>query len=145
MAKSEWGTKRICMSCGDPFYDLKKKNVACPKCGASFNPKPPAKPKRLPQSTAKPADQEADQKAMAPAPAKDKAVLETGDGIGKDKLAPALKVDDLAGDDAIVDGGDSKDDEKNDALIEDTSDLSHDDDDVSEVKEHIDDGVEDKN
>ena len=45
----------------------------------------------------------------------------------------------------MIDGGDSKDDEKDDALIEDTSDLGRDDDDVSEVKEHIDDGVEDKN
>ncbi len=143
MVKSEWGTKRICMSCGDPFYDLKKKKVECPKCGASFNPKPPAKPKRLPPTAAKPAEKKADPKAKAPA--KDKAALETGDGISKDISDPARKGDGLAGDDAIVDGGDSKDDEKNDALIEDTSDLSRDDDDVSEVKEHIDSGVEDKN
>ncbi len=151
MVKSEWGTKRTCVSCGEPYYDLKKKNAACPKCGAPFSPKPPAKPKRLPQSTAKPAepeadrkaDQEADRKAMAPA--KDKAALETGDGTGKDTSAPAVESGVLAGGDAIVDGGDSKDDEKNDALIVDTSDLSHDDDDVSEVKEHIDKGVEDNN
>ena len=46
MAKSEWGEKRTCQSCGAPFYDLKKKNIAGPKCGAAFVLEPPAKPQR---------------------------------------------------------------------------------------------------
>jgi len=144
LAKSEWGTKRTCRSCGGPFYDLKKKNIECPKCGAAFNPNPPARPKR-PAPAAKAIEQDVSQvevPAAAPAaaaPANDDAATVAGAGKGADATDPNLDGDDL------VDAGDSKDDEKDDALIEDTSDLSRDDDDVSEVKEHIDSGVEDKN
>lgn len=38
MAKPEWGIKRQCQSCGAVFYDMKKDPIACPKCGAVFNP-----------------------------------------------------------------------------------------------------------
>ncbi len=54
MAKSEWGEKRTCQSCGAPFYDLKKKNIECPKCGAAFVLVPPAKPQRPPPRMPKP-------------------------------------------------------------------------------------------
>ena len=33
MAKSELGTKRVCVSCGARFYDLTKVPAVCPKCG----------------------------------------------------------------------------------------------------------------
>ncbi len=33
MAKSEWGLKRICLSCSAKFYDLKKTPITCPSCG----------------------------------------------------------------------------------------------------------------
>ena len=131
MAKSEWGTKRTCRNCSEPFYDLKKKTIECPKCGAAFDPNPPSRPKRA-APAAKAVEQdvsqvgEAEDSAGAAAPAKGGAAPNAGD-------APA--------------GGDTPDgdDEKDDALIEDTSDLGKDDDDVPEVKEHIDSGVEDKN
>lgn len=143
MAKSEWGTKRTCTSCGDPFYDLKKKNIECPKCGAPFNPEPAAKPKRPAPSVTKPAEQE------TPKPANDEAAPKAAAGGEGDNLDLALEGDDAAAvvpdDDALLAEAGGEEDEKDDALIEDTSDLSRDDDDVSEVKEHIDDGVEDKN
>lgn len=34
MTKPEWGTKRICGTCGARFYDLNKDPIICPKCGA---------------------------------------------------------------------------------------------------------------
>ncbi|MCL2474114.1 MAG: FYDLN acid domain-containing protein [Alphaproteobacteria bacterium] len=37
MAKAEWGTKRICQHCGKPFYDMKKKQPACPACKTPFD------------------------------------------------------------------------------------------------------------
>ena len=37
MAKPEWGTKRKCVSCGTFFYDMRKKEFVCPKCGAEYN------------------------------------------------------------------------------------------------------------
>jgi len=36
MVKAEWGTKRLCLSCGARYYDLNKKPPECPKCGAVF-------------------------------------------------------------------------------------------------------------
>ena len=34
----DWGSKHTCPECATKFYDLKRKVVACPNCGA----KPPA-------------------------------------------------------------------------------------------------------
>ena len=38
MAKPEWGTKRICPSCGARYYDLMRDPVVCPKCSTPFDP-----------------------------------------------------------------------------------------------------------
>lgn len=36
MSKPEWGTKRICLQCGEHFYDLGKDPIVCPKCGETM-------------------------------------------------------------------------------------------------------------
>ncbi|MDP6346544.1 MAG: TIGR02300 family protein [Alphaproteobacteria bacterium] len=36
MAKPEWGTKRICLSCGARFYDFSRDPIVCPACEAPF-------------------------------------------------------------------------------------------------------------
>ena len=102
---------------------------------------PPAKPKR-------------------PAPLAEKPRPEDTNPIeaAEDNVDSAARADDVPKtDDDGPDIGDAKDedkdkdgdeaeaDEKDDKLISDASDLGEDDDDMSEVKEHIDDGVEDKN
>ncbi|HEM46397.1 MAG TPA: TIGR02300 family protein, partial [Alphaproteobacteria bacterium] len=46
MAKPEWGTKRICQSCGAPFYDLRRDPIVCPKCGTVFDPEAVLKSRR---------------------------------------------------------------------------------------------------
>ncbi len=38
MAKPEWGVKRLCQSCETKFYDLGRSPIACPQCGARFDP-----------------------------------------------------------------------------------------------------------
>src|SRR5579883_261792 len=38
VAKPEWGTKRICPSCGTRYYDLLRRPVICPKCATPFDP-----------------------------------------------------------------------------------------------------------
>src|SRR5919202_2535662 len=38
VAKPEWGTKRICPSCGARYYDLLRDPVVCPKCSTPFDP-----------------------------------------------------------------------------------------------------------
>ena len=105
MAKSDWGKKLTCPSCGARFYNLNKEPATCPKCEATVEIQPVLKPRRTP--------------AEAPKPKK---VVE--------KVA-----DDDDGDDDVDDLLDDDDDDDDD-LIEDTSDLG-DDDDVAEVKEHI--------
>jgi|TARA_Y100000294_G_scaffold12933_1_gene11708 hypothetical protein len=116
-----------------------KKNIECPQCGAPFSLAPPAKPKR-------PAPL-----AEKPGPENTNPVEAAADNVvsaaGADDDAP--DIGDAEDEDEDKDGGEDEDeagaDEKDDKLIEDASDLGEDDDDMSEVKEHIDDGVEDKN
>src|SRR5271166_1815104 len=38
VAKPEWGSKRICPSCGTRYYDLMREPVICPKCTTPFDP-----------------------------------------------------------------------------------------------------------
>ncbi len=144
MAKSEWGKKRTCQSCGAPFYDLKKKNIECPKCGAAFDPEPPAKPKR--SMPGKPAEVKPPQVEEKPIePVDDAAAKETTAKGGAGNTTDE-DVAEGAGDDGAEAKGSGADGKaKDNGLIEDTSDLGENDDDMSEVKEHIDDGTEDKN
>src|SRR6266700_1504323 len=38
LAKPEWGTKRICPSCGARYYDLMHDPIVCPRCSTPFDP-----------------------------------------------------------------------------------------------------------
>lgn len=38
MADASWGRKRMCQECQAPFYDMRRKPIACPKCGAIHQP-----------------------------------------------------------------------------------------------------------
>lgn len=37
MTKPEWGMKRKCLKCGTFFYDMRKKDFTCPKCGKDYS------------------------------------------------------------------------------------------------------------
>ena len=63
MAKPEWGSKRVCLSCGAKFYDFAREPIVCPKCEASFSlsdfnktkkPKAEAKPVPVPEPKPEP-------------------------------------------------------------------------------------------
>lgn len=112
VVKAELGQKRVCMSCAAKFYDLNKDPIICPKCGTVFDVAAAAKPRR--------ARAVADEK-----PAKKKAP----------KLAEVADVDvpdTEADDDAVAD------DEEEEGVIEDASELGEDDDDMAEVIENVD-------
>lgn len=116
MAKTEWGTKRLCSSCGSRFYDLSRTPIVCPKCGAAYEGEVTFKSRRS------------------------SAVV--------DKIPLAPKVVDVVSDidDALIVLGDDDDldvesdvvEEEDESLIEDTSDLGVDDDDMAEVMDHLD-------
>ncbi len=44
MATKDLGTKYVCFKCGTRFYDLKKPEPLCPKCGADQRQSPAVKP-----------------------------------------------------------------------------------------------------
>ena len=120
MAKPEWGTKCTCQECGAKFYDLRRPEVACPKCGAEYQTVSP-KPKRSQPQPKKPRDQKP---SAAPAGA-------TGDAPASKIAAKGGDAGDAGNIDADVEEADIEEDDED--VIEDTSDLGDDDDDVAEV------------
>ena len=113
MAKPEWGTKRICPSCGARYYDLRKDPPSCPTCGAEFDPEALLKSRR-----ARPIPAE-DVVKKNPLPLVDKGLgVEVDDETAElDDAEDALPVEDI--------GEDTEDEE--DVLIEDASELGEDD------------------
>ncbi|MGE0660792.1 MAG: TIGR02300 family protein [Reyranellaceae bacterium] len=105
MSKPEWGVKRTCQSCAVRFYDLKRTPIVCPKCGHKHDVEDFVKTRRTRGGAAK-----------APPPPPKKVV---------EKVVPEL--------DAIEDV--APDDESDDDIIEDTSDLGEDGDDIPDVIE----------
>ena len=108
MKKADWGTKRVCQSCGCKFYDLQRSPIVCPSCGAGFDPEALLKSRRIRSApVAKP------EKPAAPAkPAEEKA---------EDELEElAEKTEDLEEDDALIVDADElgDDDDLGDVVVE---------------------------
>jgi uncharacterized protein (TIGR02300 family) len=114
LAKPEWGTKRQCLSCGTRFYDLMKPEIACPKCGAAYDTESATKTRRARAQVEKVLPEEVVKK-------------------GKDVEVVAEELDAVAGEEV---------EEEDEALIEDTSDLGEDEDDMAEVIENVEDEEE---
>jgi uncharacterized protein (TIGR02300 family) len=113
VAKTEWGLKRICQSCGARFYDLGKSPIACPKCGTEFDPEAILKSRRgKTQAVA--------ERAPAPAPEPEAEEVEAAD-------------EEVAAEEG---------EEEEEAVMEDTSELGEDNDDVAEVIENVNDEEE---
>jgi uncharacterized protein (TIGR02300 family) len=71
MAKSELGTKRVCVACSTRFYDLTKVPAVCPKCGTE---QPVEQPR--PRRTGGNVVEERRPKKPAPAPGIEEADIE---------------------------------------------------------------------
>jgi predicted nucleic acid-binding Zn-ribbon protein len=54
MPAKDLGTKYTCFKCGTRFYDLKKPEPICPKCGADQRQSPAAKPAEKRRAQPKP-------------------------------------------------------------------------------------------
>ena len=124
MVKRNWGTKRVCKGCDARFYDLNREKPQCPKCGAEYVAGNPQKARHRAAPPEPPP-------AVEPVPPSE-----------DEHVVPLKGVVKTAEDDEDDDLEKVKGDEE--GLIEDASELRKDDDDVSEVREHVDDGVEDK-
>ena len=117
MAKPEWGTKRICPSCGTRYYDLLRDPVTCPKCSTPFDPEALLRARR-----ARPAAPV--EKALAPVVA---------DDIDAD-LEP-VEVEAVEDEEEAVPLEEAE--EEDEELIEDASELGEDEDDMAEVIDNV--------
>ena len=114
MSKAEWGTKRQCQSCGARFYDLMKSEIACPKCGTVYDPESATRSRR-----SRPAAEKVVERAVPVAVPDVEPVADAAEGAAEGEAA-----------------------EGEGALIEDTSDLGEDEDDMAEVIENVEDEEE---
>ena len=120
MNNPKWGVKRQCQECGARFYDLKRSKVVCPKCDTPFKLEAQNKAKR---AIATPP------KAAPPAPPKD--VAEKPDQTGmsaEDKVLKKFAVD-ITDNKFDADG----DDDEDENIFEDASELGKDEDDMAKV------------
>jgi uncharacterized protein (TIGR02300 family) len=62
MPAKDLGTKHTCFKCGTKFYDMKKPEPICPKCGTDQRQSPATKPSPAAERRSRPA------KPVAPLP-----------------------------------------------------------------------------
>ena len=118
MAKPEWGTKRICPSCGTRYYDLLHDPIICPKCSTPFDPEALLRARR-----ARPAA--AIEKVLAPVGAED---------LDTDLDAEEVEAAEDDEEEAVpLEEAEAEDEE----LIEDASELGEDEDDMAEVIDNV--------
>jgi len=94
--KAEWGAKRMCQSCGVPFYDMRRVPIVCPKCGTTFDPEaftkvrrsrpaPPPEEKRPPVVKAPPEEVVEAEAEDLPEVAEEFAEVEEEGGAGNEE------------------------------------------------------------
>ena len=119
MAKPEWGTKRICQSCGARFYDFGRSPILCPTCGAVF-------------------DLEILNRSRRTRPSVRAVAAETGtEPVAEIEAETETELEEAEEEVAVEEAEDvveTEDGEEDDSLIEDASELG-DDEDMSDVIE----------
>jgi len=119
LAKPEWGTKRICPSCGARYYDLLREPVICPKCSTPLDPEAFRRARRA--RPAAPVEKE-----LEPVVADEvDADLET------EEIEAVEEEEEEAG--VALEEGEEEEEE----LIEDASELGEDEDDMAEVIDNV--------
>ncbi len=106
MAKPEWGTKRLCTSCGARFYDLNRQPIECPKCHTVLDPDQVTRLKR---------SRNAPPEEVKVKPVK---VVEVAEGL---EIEAEEEIEDVDEDEDVVleDASDLADDAEFDELLED--------------------------
>lgn len=116
MAKPEWGTKRICPSCGTRYYDLMREPIICPKCSTPFDPEAFLRARR-----------------SRPALVAEREL----EPIGTEEIDADLETEEIEEteeEEAVaLEEGEEEDEE----LIEDASELGEDQDDMAEVIDNV--------
>jgi uncharacterized protein (TIGR02300 family) len=120
LAKPEWGTKRICPSCGARYYDLQRDPVTCPKCSTPFDPEAFLRARRA--RPAAPVEKE-----LAPV------VADDIDGDLETAEVEAVEDEEEEAAGVALEEGEEEEEE----LIEDASELGEDEDDMAEVIDNV--------
>jgi uncharacterized protein (TIGR02300 family) len=117
VAKPEWGTKRICPSCGTRYYDLLREPVICPKCSTPYDPEAFLKSRRA-----------------RPIPPVEKEL----EPVGAEELDTELETEEA---DVVEEEEEAvpleEAEEEDEELLEDASELGEDEDDMAEVIENV--------
>jgi uncharacterized protein (TIGR02300 family) len=117
VAKPEWGTKRICPSCGTRYYDLLREPVICPHCSTPYDPEAFLKSRRA-----------------RPIPVADKEL----EPVGAEEVDAELETEevDVAEEEEEAVSLEEAE-EEDEELLEDASELGEDEDDMAEVIENV--------
>ena len=120
MAKPEWGSKRICPSCGARYYDLLREPVICPKCATPFDAEAFLKSRR-----------------SRPAPPVEKEL----EPVGADEIDAEVETEEAeAAEEEEEEEAvplEEAEEEEDEELLEDASELGEDEDDMAEVIENV--------
>jgi uncharacterized protein (TIGR02300 family) len=130
VAKPEWGTKRICPSCGTRYYDFGKGlgEIECPKCHTQFDPEAFLKTRRA----RTPAVAE---KEVAPLAAEE---IDPEAETEEAEEAETVEAEDEEEEGVAAEGEEEEEEE----VLEDASELGEDEDDMAEVIENVEDEEE---
>jgi uncharacterized protein (TIGR02300 family) len=115
LAKPEWGTKRICPSCGTRYYDLLREQVICPKCSTPYDPEAFLKARRA--------------RPVAPVE-KELAPVDADADLDAEDIETAEDEEEAV---TLAEGDEEEDEE----MIEDASELGEDEDDMAEVIDNV--------
>ena len=116
MAKPEWGTKRICPSCGTRYYDMTRDPIVCPKCSTPFDPEAFLKSRR-----------------SRPAPPVEKEL----EPVGAEEIDADIETEEAEPAEEEEEGVALEENEEDEELIEDASELGEDEDDMAEVIDNV--------
>jgi len=120
LAKPEWGTKRICPSCGARYYDLQREPVICPKCSTPFDPEALLRARRArPQAVV--------EKEIEPV-----GIEEVDADVEPEEIEAVEEEEEEEADVALEEA-----EEEDEELIEDASELGEDEDDMAEVIDNV--------
>src|ERR1700738_3306711 len=120
VAKPEWGSKRICPSCGARYYDLLREPVICPKCATPFDAEAFLKSRR-----------------SRPAPPVEKEL----EPVGADEIDAEVETEEAEAPEEEEEEEEAvpleEAEEEDEELLEDASELGEDEDDMAEVIENV--------
>src|ERR1700738_351474 len=119
VAKPEWGSKRICPSCGARYYDLLREPVICPKCATPFDAEAFLKSRR-----------------SRPAPPVEKEL----EPVGADEIDAEVETEEAEAAEEEEEEAvplEEAEEEEDEELLEDASELGEDEDDMAEVIENV--------